>query len=503
MVKRLVALLALFTLLLASFPMAVLADYDYLYENRMVGEDANAEVHGANWFGQVFTGDGYHSVTEVRLKLYREGNPGTLTLSLRDADTNEPVGGEDYYVDYSSGTYNGDTVTDNAAGEWITFELSPEIDIGHGLDYALVLRAEAGDAANSIHWLYDSTSAAGDDNYASSNDSGGTWASNTNFDFLFSVWGFESLEIQDVAIFSSVYEDGDWLICTYFRATPSPFYPGTTPSAFSLVLVEPVGDEEIAKIPLFQWGYKPTAIYLSQSQVATLATEYGFTWGDPGYMYIVDTDETIYSISFFLWPQYWAGADLFLIDEWIRATALDMEDYYGDGLCYTESIDTGTDEITFPEDEGILTPTGGDIFMDGIYGIEQLRPELFYYVYHELDDDPLTSDPDYEEAVGWETQVGPYVATFLSSGGDLLNIEGNTFGGGIILLVYVGFVGLISAKLRSSNHSFQTSGAVATGLAIPVVLSGLFLRLVSWPLVAIICTALLLLFFWFLWLSRT
>lgn len=152
------------------------------YEHYDTGDDGYETIYGDQWRAQTFGGFGSHVIGRVRLKLYRVGSPGDLTVSIQEIDDNDhPTGG-----DLCSGTINGNILTTDTAGAWY------EITLGYGfyLDttktYAIVARALSGDASNCVRWRADITSPTyTSGNAVASTDGGSTWASQTDRDLLF------------------------------------------------------------------------------------------------------------------------------------------------------------------------------------------------------------------------------------------------------------------------------------------------------------------------------
>jgi hypothetical protein len=162
-----------------------------LYEYYNTGDDSVGSVLLAHWEAQTFTPSAAHKITSVKLKLFRSGSPGILTVGIRATDVNgHPTG-----ADLCSGTIDGNTLTTDPAGAWY------EITLGAGCvlastKYAIVIRISGGDIGNYVAWLCDITSPT----YAggcreSSEDSGGTWESVSYVDFMFEDWGVPLTEI--------------------------------------------------------------------------------------------------------------------------------------------------------------------------------------------------------------------------------------------------------------------------------------------------------------------
>jgi len=157
-----------------------------LYEYYNTGDDADVSFYGAFWRAQTFTPATAHKITSVKLKLYRTGLPGTITVSIRATNgSGHPTGN-----DLCSGTTNGDTLTDVTSGEWREITLGAGYDLSVNTKYAIVVRALSGNSSNYACWRVDGSSptyAGGCLEYSS--DSGISWTSYTAYDFMFEDWG--------------------------------------------------------------------------------------------------------------------------------------------------------------------------------------------------------------------------------------------------------------------------------------------------------------------------
>ena len=145
--------------------------------------------YGANWEGQTFTPVVSHKIILIKLRVYRNGSPGTVTVSIRATTDGLPTG-----ADLASGTFNGNAITTATAGEIVEITLSASVALIAGTVYAIVFRAPSGDASN---WLGAkvSTTPADPNPYArgqsvTSTDSGGTWGVyDGSLDYWFEEWG--------------------------------------------------------------------------------------------------------------------------------------------------------------------------------------------------------------------------------------------------------------------------------------------------------------------------
>lgn len=157
-----------------------------LYEYYNTGDDASSGVYGATWKAQTFTPSIAHKITSVKLKFYRTGSPGTLTVGIRATDGSGHPTGEDL----CSGTIDGNSLTTDTAGAWYEITLGAGYNLAASTKYAIVARAPSGDINNRARWLYDSTSSTyTGGNIESSTNSGSSWTSSTGYDFMFEDWG--------------------------------------------------------------------------------------------------------------------------------------------------------------------------------------------------------------------------------------------------------------------------------------------------------------------------
>ena len=90
----------------AQTAIPILAAPSHLYEYYNTGDDSGQSVYGSNWYAQTFTPSIAHTITSVKLLLYRSGSPGTVTVSIRATDgSGHPIG-----PDLCSGTTDGSTL---------------------------------------------------------------------------------------------------------------------------------------------------------------------------------------------------------------------------------------------------------------------------------------------------------------------------------------------------------------------------------------------------------
>ncbi len=116
----------------------------YEYQNTAFGYTYS--IYGDRRAAQTFTPTRTHTIASVKLRLYRYGLPGTVTISIRETDDDgHPVG-----ADLCSGQFDGDTLS-STNWEWreISLDNGPLLKSWHR--YAIVVQGGT-DNENSIRW---------------------------------------------------------------------------------------------------------------------------------------------------------------------------------------------------------------------------------------------------------------------------------------------------------------------------------------------------------------
>lgn len=161
-------------------------DKSYLLSGYTSSINSQYGIYGTtNWAAQTFKAHKNCTVDAIRLLMYAQGSPGTVTVGIRATSGGEPTG-----VDLAAGTLNGGSFTISTAGEQYTFMLDSPLDLEEDTQYAIVVHADSGNGANSVNWKYDS---AGlfyfEGRRLSSADAGSSWTGYSNSDFQFKVFG--------------------------------------------------------------------------------------------------------------------------------------------------------------------------------------------------------------------------------------------------------------------------------------------------------------------------
>ncbi|NPV10132.1 MAG: hypothetical protein HPY83_19495 [Anaerolineae bacterium] len=156
-----------------------------LYEHLNQGDDGSIRADGAMVVGQSFTPAQAHTVSLVRLKLYRQGSPGPATVAIRAAGGNGmPTGSS-----LSSGTLDTSAITTSTLGEWYSVSLMPA-GLEAGVGYVITVAVPGGDAANRLFVRWDrSDPPYGGGTALYSWDGGQGWRAVSGSDIMFEEWG--------------------------------------------------------------------------------------------------------------------------------------------------------------------------------------------------------------------------------------------------------------------------------------------------------------------------
>jgi hypothetical protein len=154
------------------------------YENSITEDGSALFAYGARWVGQTFTTSVPHTVTSVKLKLYRVGSLDTITVSIRGTSSEVPTGS-----DLCSVTIAGSTITTNPAGEWYEFTFDAGYMLATGTKYAIVVGVANGSYPDNYLAAMGTTTGYSGGDFVLSTNSGVSWNPDSTHDLVFEVWG--------------------------------------------------------------------------------------------------------------------------------------------------------------------------------------------------------------------------------------------------------------------------------------------------------------------------
>ena len=108
-----------------------------------------------------------------------------------------------------SATFDGDTIADTY--DWVKIDLT-ETSLEATTEYAIVIRAVAGDTDNDIQWREDDAGGLADAGAYTSTNSGVSWTIEAGgADYLFEVWGYPTIDLISAKVFRGYLEPDDIL----------------------------------------------------------------------------------------------------------------------------------------------------------------------------------------------------------------------------------------------------------------------------------------------------
>jgi len=161
----------------------------FLFENYIVPPLNASNVFGKYWSAQTFTPTIAHEITKVKLHLERyTGTPGIFIVSIKATD----AGGHPTGADLAVGSIDGDSLIQFPDHEWYFIPFLTSYPLIAGTKYAIVFRAPEGSMPHDFVMVWHSTTAPVyyPGNVEASSDSGLTWTSFGEIDYLFEEWGY-------------------------------------------------------------------------------------------------------------------------------------------------------------------------------------------------------------------------------------------------------------------------------------------------------------------------
>ena len=159
------------------------------------GEDDYLQVgalSGKAWFAQQFTPTANFIMAGVKIKVARNGLPGTGKIHIRETDSaGKPTG-----ADLASATFNANALPAlpaNAPAEshiytWQYVTFGNLLSLGKNKRYALIVSATGGSSSYVAWWRFDNTPLSS--RVISSVDSGVTWGNPSTITAMFQVFGY-------------------------------------------------------------------------------------------------------------------------------------------------------------------------------------------------------------------------------------------------------------------------------------------------------------------------
>lgn len=156
-----------------------------LYEYWNIADPAMTWLHDAFWQGQTFTPQETHTITSVKLLMYRHGLPGDGTISIKATVDGHPSG-----ADLCSAIFHGNDLVDKYSAGWAEVTLDPaDIVVTEGVKYAIVARLAGGNQNNYVRWRASKAHPYTRGAHEFSSDSGVSWDTDVGKDMMFKEYG--------------------------------------------------------------------------------------------------------------------------------------------------------------------------------------------------------------------------------------------------------------------------------------------------------------------------
>lgn len=122
----------------------------------------------------------------INMSLYRKGSPGITYVEIREVDVSGNPNGT---VISRNATFNGNTLSTNAAGVWTVIQM-PDVFLSASTTYAIVFNGSASaDASNTVGTRLDSGNGYAGGSWWASTDNEITWTADGARDAMFEVVG--------------------------------------------------------------------------------------------------------------------------------------------------------------------------------------------------------------------------------------------------------------------------------------------------------------------------
>jgi len=149
------------------------------------GDDGQVAFDNNTWYAQAFTASSSYTIQSVKLKLFRIGLIGNITVELQGATGSPPIPNK---VTLATMTFDGDTITTDSAGAWYEFTFITPYSVTSGIEYCIVVETPNADGTSKIlYWRDVGHNAYLNGNCCRTLNAGDTWSSLVTIDCLFEI----------------------------------------------------------------------------------------------------------------------------------------------------------------------------------------------------------------------------------------------------------------------------------------------------------------------------
>lgn len=181
-----IMLLGLAILFIVAFVLA----QEEVREYYKIGDDGFSSIYGNEWRSQPFrvgiNGSSSFNITQIGIKIYRQGNPGNLYVNItRTLDNGKPnLTAMDITANL---TFDPDVISTDSNGVWYNITLTDAV-LDLGSNYSVMLYG-ATDSSNRVLWRTDSGGANYPYDYTYSSSGGATWTVQSGTTAMFEIYG--------------------------------------------------------------------------------------------------------------------------------------------------------------------------------------------------------------------------------------------------------------------------------------------------------------------------
>lgn len=143
------------------------------------GDDNATGIYGNQWRGQSFTAGSSYSIGSVKLKIYRNGTPGNITVAIYSTSSGKPDSS------LTSVTIDGSLLEESAA--WYEFTFSTPYSLTNGTKYAIVVSAPSA-PTNGVLWRIDVGGSYAGGSLVYSTNGGAAWSEDASSDAMFETY---------------------------------------------------------------------------------------------------------------------------------------------------------------------------------------------------------------------------------------------------------------------------------------------------------------------------
>ena len=170
--------------------------------------DSRYQSYGGRWPAQTFVTSSAYIIESVSLYLYRDGDPGTVTVSLYAADEAHKPTEAALATMTMTGT---DLPNGSGAVAWYNFVFDTPYSLSNATEYVIVTHCTGVNSSNDVNWRYLITGAYANGTFVYSADSGGAWTTASS-DATFRTYSpsatYVDLAFTDTVTFSEVLSLG-------------------------------------------------------------------------------------------------------------------------------------------------------------------------------------------------------------------------------------------------------------------------------------------------------